>query len=143
MNETKRKLWQIVDACDTGVLITQGNEGFAHARTMERIKFNQLEEIWFATEANERKLAEIVREPRVTVFYSHPNRSWACLYGIAEAVTDQALKSRFWKDEWEEYWPEGPLSENYLLVRIVPVAAEFLLLENYERGRIQFKNESL
>jgi general stress protein 26 len=144
MNETRKKLWDLIEACETAVLITQGTEGFAHARTMERIKVNhQAEEIWLATEAKERKLAEIAREPRATVYYSHPDKSWACVYGIAEAVTEQSLKSRFWKDDWEKYWPEGPLSENYVLIRIVPVQAEYLLLKNYERARAMFKNGAL
>ncbi len=140
MNESRRKLWNLIDSCETAVLISQGNDGFSHARIMERIKVNGLEEIWFATEAQERKLAEIAREPRVTVFYSHPNKSWACVYGIAEAVQEQSLKSRFWKDDWEQYWPEGPLSENYVLIRIVPVLGEYLLLQNYERAKVPFKN---
>jgi general stress protein 26 len=141
MPETRRKLWTLIHACQTGVLITQGQDGFPHARTMESIRLDSVEEVWFATEAKERKLAEISREPRVTVFFTHPDQSWACLYGIAEEVTDQTLKSRLWKEEWEAYWPEGPVSGNYVLVRILPVAAEYLLQTGYERGRVNFKHE--
>lgn len=142
MNELHRKLGAIIEACEDGILITQGNEGFAHARTMERIKTNHnQEEIWFATEAKERKLSEIAREPRVTVFFASRDKSWAAVYGIAEAVTEQSLKSRFWKPGWERYWPEGPLSENYILIRIRPVLAEYLLVKENERGKVHFKNE--
>lgn len=142
MNEMRRKLGNIVEACENGILITQGNEGFAHARTMERIKANHhSEDFWFATEAKERKLAEIAREPRVTIFFSAADKSWASVYGIAEAVTEQSLKSRFWKPGWERYWPAGPLSENYVLIRIRPVTAEYLLIKENERGKLQFKHE--
>jgi general stress protein 26 len=143
MNDTRRKLWSLVNACGTGVLITQGQDGFPHGRTMESVRVNSVEELWFATEAKERKLAEISREPRVTVFFSHADQSWACVYGIAEVVTEQSLKSRLWRDDWEKYWPEGPVSEAYVLVRIVPVAGEYLLLQDYERGRVSFKHEPL
>jgi general stress protein 26 len=139
MNEMRRTLWNLVNGCDTVVLITHGNDGFIHARTMETIKVNQAEEIFFATDSKERKLVEISREPRVTAFYSHPDKSWACVYGIAETVADQAAKSRLWKDAWERYWPEGPLSENYVLIKIVPVFAEYLLRLKNERGRVSFK----
>jgi general stress protein 26 len=139
MIEMRRKLWDLVNGCETAVLITHGNDGFIHARTMENNKVTHTEEIWFATEAKERKLVEIAREPRVTAFYTHPDKSWACVYGIAEPVSDQTLKSRLWKDAWERYWPNGPLSENYVLIRIVPVLAEFLLRLKNERGRVAFK----
>jgi general stress protein 26 len=139
MPEMRHKLWDLIRACDTATLITQGPDGFPHARTMESVLPAGVEEAWFATEAKERKLAEITLEPRVTVFFTHPDQSWACVYGIAEAVTDQTLKSRLWKDEWEEYWPEGPVSENYILIRVLPVAAEYLLRKGYERGRVAFK----
>lgn len=141
MNEMRNKLWSLANACPNAALITQGADGFPHARTMETVKVGASEEIWFATLGNERKLTEITREPRVTVYYSHPDKSWACVYGVAEPVTDQTLKSRLWKKAWERYWPEGPLSKNYVLIRIVPVLAEYLLQKSFERGRVAFKNE--
>ena len=140
MEEKRKKLWRVVDGCETAVLISAGMDGFPHARTMERVSLPQVEEVWFATEARERKLGEIAREPRVTVFYSHPDKSWACIYGIAETVTDQALKSKLWKEDWERYWPDGPVSEDYVLIRVRPVSGEYLMLADYERGQVRFRN---
>lgn len=138
MDATRQKLWQIVDACETAALITTGLDGFPQARTMECLRLPLVEEIWFCTDVDEQKLKEIQKEPRVGVFFSLPDKSWAVVGGTAEVVTDPDLKKRFWREEWGKYFPGGYSIPGYVLIRIVPVAARYLLRQGYQQGRIKF-----
>lgn len=138
MEKNREKLWNLIDACDTAALITLGAEGFPRARTMECMRLPQVEEIWFTTDANEQKLKEIAQNAKVTVFYSLPDKSWATVSGQAERVDDPNLKNKLWHDDWEKYFPDGPASPDYVLIRIVPQSARYLLSRGYEQGEVQF-----
>ncbi len=138
MEEKHSKLWSIIDRCETATLISNSDSGYPHGRTMECIQAKQVEEIWFTTSQSERKIKEIKANKQVTVFYTHPQKGWACVYGEAEVVTDQEVKNCFWKDDWDKHFPDGPTSEEYVLIRIVPIGADYLLHEGYERGHVDF-----
>lgn len=139
--DPSHKLWKIIAQCPTTTLITQGLDGFFHARTMETVPVPQAGEIWFATDVKERKVGEIKRQPQVTLFFSQPDKSWASVYGMAEVVTDSGVKSRLWKEDWEKYWPQGPAAEEFVLIRVIPIAADYLLSEGFERGHVLCKSK--
>lgn len=138
MDATRQKLWEVVDACETAALVTTGLDGFPQARTMECLRLPMVEEVWFCTDASEQKIKEIQKDPRVCVYFSRPDKSWATISGTAEVVTDLDLKKKFWRDDWEKYFPAGPSSPGYVLIRIVPVTARYLLLRGYQQGRVKF-----
>ncbi len=52
------------------------------------------------------------------------------------------MKNRFWNDDWENYFSDGPDSEEYILIRILPESADYLYRDGYERGHVVFETLS-
>jgi general stress protein 26 len=118
--------------CDTGVahLITWGAEGYPRARGMEDENVGSDFVFYFFTGASSRKIAEIRADPRVAIAYYEPgSRDYICVFGQAEVITDDALRSSFWRDEWKRYWPAGPTDPEYVVVRILGEALEYFDME--------------
>jgi len=71
--------------------------------------------IWFATNPNTRKVEEIRRDPRVSVYYFDPQTlGYVTISGVAHLVDDPAEKARRWKDDWQAFYPNRP--DGYLLI---------------------------
>jgi general stress protein 26 len=75
------------------------------------------------TNRHTRKVAEIARDPRVTLYYfDAPSASYVTLQGYARVVTDRAETERFWKPEWEAFYPNR--EADYLLIAVTPERIE-------------------
>jgi general stress protein 26 len=147
-NENKEilndRVWKIIDECRDCVFITQTAEGFARARTMNKLQDKDRSGgiMWFATEKNSKKAAEISANPKVTLFFSQPQSlDYACVYGKAELVEHPEVKQRFWQDDWLKYWKEGPESGNYVIIRVLPEKGEFFLNNEIQTGNIAYMHK--
>ena len=82
--------------------------------------------VYITTNTSSRKRAEIKRNPRIGLYYSHPEKFLGlCLTGEAEIVGDMNIKRAVWVEGWERYYPEtgAPGDPDYTLLRIFPVEA--------------------
>jgi general stress protein 26 len=79
--------------------------------------------VWFGTNPNSRKVKEIQRDPRVTLYYFDPQaQGYVTLLGAARLVDDAAAKKTRWKREWEEFYPDR--DKGYLLIEVRPELIE-------------------
>jgi general stress protein 26 len=86
--------------------------------------------VWFATNPLSRKVAEIRRHPRVTLYYfDRENQAYVTLHGIARLVTDKNEKARHWKDDWKVFYPDR--DKSYLLIEVRPLELEVV---NVKKG---------
>jgi len=75
------------------------------------------------TNRRTRKVAEIEQDPRVTLYYFHaPSASYVTVQGRARVVTDTAETRRFWKPEWEAFYPDR--AADYVLIAVTPERIE-------------------
>jgi general stress protein 26 len=104
-------------------LITIDARGRAGARTMDAFAPDDKMVVWFGTNPSSRKVAEIRRHPRVTLYYfDRENQAYVTLHGIARLVNDPQEKLRHWKDDWKTFYPDRVKS--YLLIQVRPVRLE-------------------
>lgn len=82
--------------------------------------------IYIGTNAGSAKVADIRRSPQMSLYYHVPG-SWHGLLmaGEAEVVTDMEIKRGLWEDEWSVYYEGGVEGEDYTIIRIRPVFAEY------------------
>ncbi len=112
--------------------ITVDSSGRPNARIVDAFPPEDTMAVWFATNPKSRKVAEIRRDPRVTLFYFDPGRpdqGYVTLVGRARLVDDPAEKKKRWKEGWEGFWPDR--GRGYLLVEVSPERIEVV---NPERG---------
>lgn len=108
-------------------LITVSESGQAEARLMQPFEPEPDLTIWFGTDPKSRKVREIQRDKRVTLGYTHSEAgAYVSLMGTASIENDTAKKQQYWRDDFAAFWPGGPLSEAYVLLKFVPTRIELM-----------------
>jgi general stress protein 26 len=111
-------------------LITSDSSGRTHARTLDPFPPDENMVVWLGTNSRSRKVAEIRRNPRVTLYYfDRAAQAYVTLTGIARLVNDKEEKARRWKDEWKDFYPDRV--KDYLLIAVRPLRMEVV---NVQKG---------
>lgn len=104
-------------------LVTLGDLGEPQARIVDPLEPDAAFMVYVATNPLSRKVAQIRKDPRVTLLYFDAARSaYVTLIGRATEVTG-AEKRAHHKKDWEAFFPAGK-PESYTLYRIIPSRLE-------------------
>ncbi len=100
-------------------LITHGGDGWCSARLVEPIvDEDDAFTLWFGTSPSLRKVREIEADPRVTIAVgSDRKHANVVLYGTARIERDEVVRRRRWIGTWRLFFPRGPTSEDYVVIR--------------------------
>ena len=80
-------------------------------------------EVWIATRPTSRKVAELVAEPRVVLYYFDAQRlEYATVSGVARLVDDPTELTRRGADISRELYPDWP--EDCVLIAVQPERVE-------------------
>lgn len=113
-------------------LITLDSAGRPHARAMDPFPPDEQMIVWLGTNPKSRKVAEIRRHPRVTLYYfNREEQAYVTIYGLARLVQDPKEKAKHFKDEWKDFYPDR--RQGYLLVAVIPERLEVI---NQKKGII-------
>ncbi len=98
--------------------------------------------IWIATFAKSRKVAQIKKNPKVCLYFvSQPNGSQgANILGRAAIIKSLRQKKRVWAAahyDLSGYFPAGPASKSFCLLKIVPRLIEWW--PNWKTGRKMYR----
>jgi general stress protein 26 len=111
-------------------LITLDEEGWPRARTMDPFFPEEDLTVWFGTNPKSRKVEQIKNDPRVTLYYFDQSTvGYVMIQGTAQLVNDKDAKGKYWKDNWNAFYPDN--EENYLLIKVTPNKLE---LVSYKHG---------
>lgn len=118
-----------LDTADFCFLITQAEAGGTSARLMQHVKPDVDLTLWFGTSIASRKIREVRSDPRATVTCLDPRRpAYAVLVGAVAIVEHVEQWRRYWRDDWQTFWPEGPSACDYVLLRFACERVEVLSL---------------
>ena len=120
----------VVEAEDVCFLMTRGEAGQIDARLMQPFGPEEDMTFWFGTSDGSRKVQEVEREGRATVGYLLPAEgAYVTFQGRATVERDPALRRRYWRESFAEFWPEGPEGPDYVLIRFRPSRLEVMHLQ--------------
>lgn len=108
-------------------VITLDASGRPNARVVDAFPPDEKMIVWFATNPKSRKVAELRRDQRVTLYYfdpQAPEQGYVTLIGRARLVDDPAERKKRWKEGWEAFWPDR--GDSYLLVEVTPARVEIV-----------------
>ena len=109
--------------------VTIGSDGHPQARIVDPFEPEEDLTVWVGTKPNTRKVAELRKDPRVTLCYFDPkNMGYVTLLGRAELVQDPAEKAKHWKQEWAALYKDENRGDDYLLIRIKASRIEIVSL---------------
>ena len=104
-------------------LITLDSNGRPQARTLDPFPPDENMIVWLGTNSRSRKVAQIRRNPRVTLYYfDSEGQAYVTISGIARLVNDSTEKAKRWKDEWKAFYPDR--ARDYLLIVVKPERLE-------------------
>ena len=107
--------------------ITIGEDGQPQARIVDPTVPDAGFTIWIGTNPLTRKMSQIRRDARVTLSCFHgASSSYVTLMGRAALVADVAEKERRWKASWAPFYPNGPRSGDFALIRLTPTRLEIV-----------------
>jgi general stress protein 26 len=112
-------------------LVTTGEvEHTTSARLMQPFEPEDDFTIWFGASPHSRKVREIKQNDLVTLGYAHPpDGAYVSIYGVATIVGDIESRRQYWRESFKPFWPDGPQSEDYILIRVVPSKIEVMNIE--------------
>jgi general stress protein 26 len=119
-----RKIMEKAGYC---ALITLGEDGSPQARVVDPFPPDSGMVIRIATKPTTRKIAQIKRDPRVTLFYLNPDGSgYVTVLGRAELITAAREKEKYWKTAWSFFYKDKYLGDDYVIIRIRPRRLEIV-----------------
>jgi general stress protein 26 len=117
---TAREIMNTARYC---ALITIDPTGRPHARAMDPFSPEEDMVVWLATNPKSRKVREIRRNQRVTLYYFvREDQAYVTISGRARIVRDAREKAKHWKDEWKDFYPDL----QYLLIAVKPEKLEVI-----------------
>jgi PPOX class probable F420-dependent enzyme len=106
-------------------LVTIGEDGHPQARVIDAFPPDAQMVVWMATTPSTRKVAQIRRDPRVTLSYFDPNSmGYVTMLGKAALVSDPAEKAKRWKEDWAKLYTDKNRGDDYLLIKVTPIRLE-------------------
>ena len=108
-------------------LVTNAENGYPQARAIDAFAPEADMTVWIATNPVTRKVAEVKRDPRVTLYYYEPaGPGYVTLQGKATVVALPAEKAKRWKEDWAAFYKDRNHGEDYVLIRVTPVRLEIV-----------------
>jgi general stress protein 26 len=122
--------FEIMKATPFCALVTIDSTGQPQVRTMNPFPLKNDMVIWFATARNSRKVSDIRKNPKVSVYFADHTaaRGYVSINGTAIIIDDKELLLRMKREYWESIpnW-----QDRFVLIKITP---KNLDVTNYARG---------
>lgn len=126
IKEVARALMTAAPNC---ALITVDANGIPRVRMMDAFHPEKDFTVWFGTNPKSRKVAQIKKNSNVTLYYAEKNNSgYVVLHGEAQLISNKKEKERYWKSEWEAFYPDK--EESYVLIKVKPKWMEVVSYTN-------------
>ncbi len=108
-------------------LITVDEKKEAEARLMQPFPPEEDLTVWLAAGTSSDKVEEIQRHQLVTLAYQNRQENgYVALFGQATIVKEINLRRKYWREDFREYWPNGPDGQDYTLIRVAPYKIEVM-----------------
>jgi general stress protein 26 len=110
----------LINQIDICLFATRGDDGQLHARPMSNN--GQVEwdgQSWFFAPTDGRLVTELRADPAAVAAYrAEGGFAFVSVSGRATIETDPELKERYWLDDLERWFPNGPADPNVALIRL-------------------------
>ena len=117
---------QTITAAGCASLITVDEFGNPSSRSVAAFAPDaDFSKIVIGTHPDSRKTVHILRDPRVVLSYvDGPNRGYLTVIGNAHIDDNIEEKKTYWVDRFSAFFPDGPESDEYQLMIVIPERLE-------------------
>ena len=119
-DETKSRISQMIEKQGKDFFVSFATFGdiYPAVRVMLVAAHDGIDVIWFATEADSEKIAQLRKNPKASIyaFIPEPMEEFR-LFGNVELLTDSASRQKVWRDDFVEFWTDGVDSPAMIVLR--------------------------
>jgi general stress protein 26 len=110
------------------LLTTVDPSGHLRSRPLQLLQVESNHTLWFFTDWNSHKVAEIEKDERVSLGFADPARhTFVVVSGTARLLRDPDKARQLWSLEQRAYYPDGPQDSRLALLRVQIEHAEYWL----------------
>lgn len=121
---THEKLIDLIQDFDNAMLVTKTDDGSLDARPMAVAQATDEGELWFVSDRNSGKIADLMLDRDVAVTMQD-SRKFVTLSGECRVVDDRAKIEELWCEAWKVWFPKGKSDSSIVLLRIEPQRGEY------------------
>ena len=108
-------------------LISNNERNWPSARMVQPIIDFDTFVIWIGTNPSLRKINEIEKNPNVTLAFGNDKENAnLIIHGRANIVRDESIKKKHWIGSWLLFFPNGPMGDDFVLIKIEPLEMELM-----------------
>ncbi|GAB1545364.1 pyridoxamine 5'-phosphate oxidase family protein [Scytonema sp. NUACC21] len=126
-NQQLKKLRELIEDMDIGMLTTVDEDGSLHSRPMStnsEVEFDG--DLWFFTYASSHKVIEIKQHQEVNVSFSDPKaQTYVSMSGKAQLVRDRNKIQQLWKPQLKAWFPKELEEPDLALLKVNVEKAEY------------------
>lgn len=122
--DTQRKLIDLIKGFDNAMLVTRSDDRSLDARPMAIAQVEDDGQMWFVTDRNSGKVADLMLDVEVAVTMQNGGK-FVSISGHAEPVDDNRKIDELWNEAWKVWFPEGKGSQSIMLLRIEPTHGQY------------------
>jgi general stress protein 26 len=119
----KEDVQEVLAHFSTGMLCTR-RDGMLRARPMAIARAEKNGDVLFVTSLNSGKVEEVLSDSRALVTFQSTRR-YLSLSGEAHIEYDERVLDEVWKDEWNEWFPQGKGDPSVIVIRLRAAEAEY------------------
>jgi general stress protein 26 len=121
---TQEKLIDLIQGFDDAMLVTKNDDGSLNARPMAVAEATDAGELWFVTDRNSGKIADLMLDRDVAITMQS-SRKFVALSGECRVVDDQAKIESLWRELWKVWFPKGTADPSIVLLKVEPARGEY------------------
>ncbi|MBU8974976.1 pyridoxamine 5'-phosphate oxidase family protein [Lysobacter sp. MMG2] len=127
IDENVKRIGALLKKIDIAMLTTTGKGGFLMSRPLstQHAQFDG-RRVWFFTQADSPKVAEIRRHPKVNLAYASKSKNvYISMTGTASVNREQTVIDALWNDAMKAFFPKGRNDPNLTLLEVDVHSVEY------------------
>jgi len=107
MEESLKRLYEMIDDLEIGMMTTRRTDGYLVSRAMATQERAPGADLWFVTSSETTKLDELEEDGHVNLaYYKDRTREWISVSGTAELSRDRETIGQLFGDSWKPWFPK-------------------------------------
>jgi general stress protein 26 len=125
-NQQFDTLHKLIGEIPIAMLTTTTADGTLISRPLQTLEFDAEHVLWFATDANSEKAAEIKANPHIGLSYAdRRDNSYVSISGPARILRDPQKLDELWTPAMSIFFPQGKEDPDLVLIRVEIERAEY------------------
>lgn len=115
--EARKRALDLVESKGIAMLASNGEDGTPRIKAFVKVETEGLHRVWFSTNTSSRRVRDLKRDGRASVYFCDEGRYRGLLLtGAVTVRADEEARKRLWREGCEIYYPGGVADPDYTVL---------------------------